>query len=303
MKLYYENEDITNGVDILLATIEDNAGEVADSMDISISDVDKNWRSWNVELESLVELADGEFSSGKMYIDSVFISRGKCTLKAIPIKRYQKDMQTKVYENISLLNLAKGIAISLNLTLETYGVTDYIYERLDQYNKTSIKLLIDRCMLEGYRLKITNNKLVIYSEELFEKISPSVVVSEEDFIGNYDFSKRSSKSYGSCIISYFGNKGLVTGSYKINEGAILRPSIRVSSIQEAERYSKNILRASNKNKVTSMFNIGLNLNLAGGSTILISDVGSFSGKYFIEQAKHNFTKKITTISARRVNND
>ncbi|MEG0371742.1 MAG: hypothetical protein RR645_05560, partial [Clostridium sp.] len=131
MQLFYENEDITSGVDILSSVIEDNAGEIADSMSITLSDVNKVWRSWQVELESILEIAEGEFTSGKMYIDNVFIKRGKCMLKALPIKRIQKDIQTRVYENISLLSLAKGVADELKLKLETYGINDFTYERLE----------------------------------------------------------------------------------------------------------------------------------------------------------------------------
>ncbi|MEG0371743.1 MAG: hypothetical protein RR645_05565, partial [Clostridium sp.] len=151
--------------------------------------------------------------------------------------------------------------------------------------------------------KITNNKLVIYSESLFEATKPYISLTEEDFIGDYDFIKSSGKSYGGCVISYFGNKGLITGSYIENNGAILRPNIRVSSIKEAQRYSKNLLKFKNKNKITSRFNIGLDVSLAGGNTILINNVGSFSGIYFIEHIKHNLTKKTTSVLARRVNND
>jgi hypothetical protein len=295
------NKDISNDINIISAIIDDNAGDIYDSLQICISDIDNDWRIWDIDTDESIEIIKNGFSSGIMYIDTVEIDAGKCIVKANPLKRKYKELKSSTLENINFLNLANTIANRLNLDLETYDLVDYTYDRLDQISKTDFSFLVSRCILEGYRAKITNDKLIIYNEKTFENLNSIQVFTPDEFIGKYKLKKSNLNTFSKCEIQYFAKDYIKTECIdnKIN-ASTLKPNLRVSDVIESNRFGFNLLKYKNKYINTASFCINLNTNLAGSSTISLENIGAFSGKYFIENIKHDFVNDKSYIYARKV---
>ena len=293
--------DISHDLNVIGAIINDNAGDIYDSLEICISDIENDWRIWNIDTDETIEIIQDGFSSGLMYVDTVYINSGKCIIKANSLKRKYKEIKCSTLENITFLKFASTIAERLNLKLETYEIINYTYDRLDQINKTDFSFLVSRCILEGYRAKVTNNKLVIYNENLFEAKDPIDEFTPKDFIGKYKFRKSNLDTYSKCEIQYFAKEYIKSEIINtLDNASVLKPKVRVSSVVEGNRFCENILKY--KNKYINTLNICVNLNttLAGSSIIEIKEVGAFSGKYFIESIKHDFIKNRSYIYARKV---
>ena len=301
MIIKINNKDISNDINIISAIIDDNAGDIYDSLQICISDIDNDWRIWDIDTDESIEIIKNGFSSGIMYIDTVEIDAGKCIVKANPLKRKYKELKSSTLENINFLNLANTIANRLNLDLETYDLVDYTYDRLDQISKTDFSFLVSRCILEGYRAKITNDKLIIYNEKTFENLNSIQVFTPDEFIGKYKLKKSNLNTFSKCEIQYFAKDYIKTECIdnKIN-ASTLKPNLRVSDVIESNRFGFNLLKYKNKYINTASFCINLNTNLAGSSTISLENIGAFSGKYFIENIKHDFVNDKSYIYARNV---
>lgn len=301
MIIKINNKDISNDINIINAIIDDNAGDIYDSLQICISDIDNDWRIWDIDTDESIEIIKNGFSSGIMYIDTVEIDAGKCIVKANPLKRKYKELKSSTLENINFLNLANTIANRLNLDLETYDLVDYTYDRLDQISKTDFSFLVSRCILEGYRAKITNDKLIIYNEKTFENLNAIQVFTPDEFIGKYKLKKSNLNTFSKCEIQYFAKDYIKTECIdnKIN-ASTLKPNLRVSDVIESNRFGFNLLKYKNKYINTASFCINLNTNLAGSSTISLENIGAFSGKYFIENIKHDFVNDKSYIYARKV---
>nr|DAS56338.1 MAG TPA: tail protein [Bacteriophage sp.] len=301
MIIKINNKDISNDINIISAIIDDNAGDIYDSLQICISDIDNDWRIWDIDTDESIEIIKNGFSSGIMYIDTVEIDAGKCIVKANPLKRKYKELKSSTLENINFLNLANTIANRLNLDLETYDLVDYTYDRLDQISKTDFSFLVSRCILEGYRAKITNDKLIIYNEKTFENLNSIQVFTPDEFIGKYKLKKSNLNTFSKCEIQYFAKDYIKTECIdnKIN-ASTLKPNLRVSDVIESNRFGFNLLKYKNKYINTASFCINLNTNLAGSSTISLENIGAFSGKYFIENIKHDFVNDKSYIYARKV---
>lgn len=301
MIIKINNKDISNDINIISAIIDDNAGDIYDSLQICISDIDNDWRIWDIDTDESIEIIKNGFSSGIMYIDTVEIDAGKCIVKANPLKRKYKELKSSTLENINFLNLANTIANRLNLDLETYDLVDYTYDRLDQISKTDFSFLVSRCILEGYRAKITNDKLIIYNEKTFENLNSIQVFTPDEFIGKYKLKKSNLNTFSKCEIQYFAKDYIKTECIdnKIN-ASTLKPNLRVSDVIESNRFGFNLLKYKNKYINTASFCINLNTNLAGSSTISLENIGAFSGKYFIENINHDFVNDKSYIYARKV---
>ncbi len=294
-------KDIYDNINIINVIVNDSAGDIYDSLEICISDIDNDWRIWNIDTDESIEIIKNGFSSGIMYVDTVEIDSGKCIIKANSLKRQYKEIRSSTLENINFLNLANTIAHRLNLKLETYDLINYSYDRLDQINKTDFSFLVSRCILEGYRAKITNDKLIIYNEKTFENLDSIQVFTPDEFIGKYKLKKSNLNTFSKCEIQYFAKDYIKTECIdnKIN-ASTLKPNLRVSDVVESNRFGFNLLKYKNKYINTASFCVNLNTNLAGSSTILLENIGAFSGKYFIENIKHDFVKDKSYIYARKV---
>lgn len=304
MKLIYEGVDIANSVDIMHAVICDNAGGKADDLEIIFSDKDNNWRNWEPKKGDKISISENEFTSGIMYVDEVLLHSGKFKIKAKSIPLKSKTPKVRVWEEINFKNLAEDMTKEVGLTLETYNIKDYLYRRIDQVNLNNIEFLNQRCLLEGYALKITDNKAVIYDESVFEKQNSVIDIYEDMLYSNYEFKSSSTNLYSSGSLSYLGvNNNPVNYTYtpkRVISGPDMKINIKADSLAEAERYTKNLLKNANKYETTGSFSMDLNTNLAATNIVNLKDLGSFSGKYFIDSIRHNLIKNISSTFARKV---
>lgn len=301
MKFIVNGKDITNDIEILQASTIDKAAGI-DTIDAVVSDTGKEWQVWDLKEEDSIEIIKNGFSTGEMYINKAEITNGKCEIKASALKRSQKNTKTFTLENSTYLKLAETVAEENELILKIFGIYNHEYDRVDCFQKTDIAFIYERGMLEGYNVKISDKSLVIYDIDEFENKNSVKDFTIDDFIYRYRFTRQNLDVYSKCIIEYY-NDTLIKGESidsRIKNGSIIRPQIRINSIAEGERFSKNILRYKNKGYITAYFVIPFDSSLAGSSCININEVGRYSGKYFIEEIKHDFCNNKSIVRARKI---
>jgi len=298
MQIIYEGKDITSSVDIHRADITDIAGGKADSLEICFSDPEGMWSKWKPQKNDTIEIIEDGFSSGEMYIDELEQQRGLYIIRALSIPQEAKTHKTKSWEQVRFLEFAREIASRYGFTLQTYGIENYLYNRLDQNNQADFEFLALRCMLEGYALKITDKKVVIYDERYMENQQAVKTIYLSDFDGNFKFKNKSTEIYSSCRVTY----GSIQSEYKAT--GIYGPTLNISNIvlssqAEAERYAKNILRFYNKYEQTGKCPIEFDAGIAASCNVQIVDVGMADGKYFCEKVVHRLVEGKTVLNLRR----
>lgn len=298
MQLIYEGKDITQAVEINKADITDTAGGIADSLEIYANDTKGLWSSWKPQKNDTIQLNQNGFSSGLMFIDELEQQRGFYIIRALSLPQKAKTHNTKCWEDVRFLEFAGEIANKYGFELQTYGIENYLYSRLDQNEQADFEFLAFRCMLEGYMLKISDKKVIIYDERYMESQPAAKTIYLSDFDGTYKFKSKSTGIYGSCELSKNSLKSTyLTSAY----GPILRiKDIDTTNQAEADRYTKNILRSYNKQETTGKITIKLDTGITAGNNIQIADVGMADGKYFVEQAVHSLVIKKTALRLRRV---
>ncbi|MCI1478122.1 MAG: hypothetical protein LKH93_06925 [Clostridium beijerinckii] len=287
MKVIYEGTEIN--LEVSECRINDNMGGKADSLAISFADIRNECRKWDFSKGHTIEILEEPFSTGIMYVDGFGCSNGLYNVEAISIKKNFKTKRTRTWENVNFLELANDLVKDLGLSLETYGVNDFQYSRVDQVQKNNIEFLNYRCMLEGYNLKISNGKALIISEEFLKNQKEVLMLDPSSFIGKYKFNCTSNHIYGGCeIVS--NSKTLIKASYIYDKeiGDMMKiTDIPVSSIGEGNRFSKNVLMFLNKGEYTGAFIINKNTSIAAGNVIKIENIDSFNGRYIIENIMHD----------------
>lgn len=299
MKLFYENKEIKLNTTEL--KVSDNISGKADSLSVTFSDIKSECTKWDFKKGDSIKVVNGNFSTGLMYVDRYSCSNGLYSVDALSIKKGIKTKNTRVWEKISFLDLAKDLAESMNLNLKNYGVEDFIYSRVDQIEKSDLAFLKERCILEGCVLKIYNGNALIISEEYIKKQSTVITISSDEIKGKYSFETTSNGIIGGVKLLSMQDK-LIHGEYiKDSEEEILTiKDVYLTSNYEANRFSKNILNYTNRNESTGTFYIELNSDLASGNLIKLNDFNLFSGTYVIESIIHDFVQNISRLKVRKV---
>lgn len=298
MQLIYEGKDITGAIEIRNADVTDNAGGELDSLELHFNDPKGLWGQWKPEKNHTVQVMESGFDTGIMYIDELNQKRELIILKALPVKQEAKTPNTKAWDNIRLQGLAQEFATKHGLILQTYGVQDQLYARVDQYEQADFEFLAWRCLLESCALKISDGKLVIYSESYMESQTPIKTLSPDDFDGDFLFKDKSTGIYGSCKISHrnIQYEFVAPDTY----GPVLKEfKTALGSFDEAQRFSKGLLRSKNKFERTFSGIIRFNPGIAAGNMITLKSFGLADGNYFAYRVIHRLVQKKTELKLRK----
>lgn len=302
MQLVYEGVDITENVSIMGANVTDCAGGRADTAEIRFSDTYGLWSKWKPQKGHTVELTEGGFTSGLMYLDELRQIPGAYLVKAISTPLTAKTNRTRSWKQVKFLEIATDVAKNLGLTLQA-NVTDHSYNWIWQNDETDLEFLNQIALREGYMVKVHAGKLLIYDERQLEVMVPQVTYSPEFCIGDWKYVDSANGLKASCKVAYKDTTGKLT-SYEFTVPGLLGGILKIndeylSSIAEAERWSKGHLRLTNKNLCTMVMSVKLNTGLAGGSTVKLTGFGAADGDFYVEKAVHCLTDDITYMGLRR----
>lgn len=300
MELFYNGIDILKNKNVLLSacTMTDNASGEADTISLTFSDVSGLWGIWKPNFDDVIIVKDSDWSSGTMYIDDIIDTDTVFIIKAVSLPPQAKQSKSTTWENVKFSKIANDLSIESGLELVTYEITDYNYTRFDRVNESTLQALNRLCMREGYCLKITNGKAIIYNEKSFENkasvksISPITRVFENQNIGKKSIEIKWLDGNGELISATATDE-------TINRESDIITNIVVYNIAEAQRFSKGILRYCNKKRITGNFATDKDLTLASGNVITLDIQGMFKGNYFIEQIKHEFIGSKTYFKVRK----
>jgi len=298
MQLIYEGQDITGAVEIKKADIVDNAGGMADSLELWFDDPQGFWSQWKPQKNHKVRLKESGFDSGLMYVDELEQQRGLFIIRALSVPQEAKTDNTKAWESVRFMELATEISGKYGFGLQIYGVQNHLYDRVDQVEQADFEFLAWRCLLEGYSLKITDGKVIIFAERYMESQAPVKTIYKEQLDGDYSFRSKSTEIYGACRISY-GNISYEFRPLGTSGPTLKITDIYVSSQGEAERFSQSLLRSKNKYAQLGYCTIELDPGLAAGNMIQIQGVGMADGKHLCWQVIHRLVGKKTFLRLRR----
>ena len=302
MNILYEGKDITHSAEVKRADICDNANGVADSIDLMFTNTKNQWSDWKPQKGDSIIVKHEGFTSGKTFIRAWEQCPGEFSIKATSAPLVARSNETRVWEGIRFSKLSGDIASALGLEVQMFSVKDWTYDRVEQREERGLKLLQRLCIREGYALKITDSKVVIYDERTFEQYPPAASIYSQELIGDYKFTSKSDKLYSKCTVRCITSNGqLLQAEYSAPGviGGVLKITEQVTSQAEAERFARAYLRYANKNETTGHICIKLNPNIAAGNTVEISGVGLADGIYFVEKAVHRLTLDKTLLMLRK----
>lgn len=329
--LKYNNKDISEDIakNLLNFKWTDNSSKKADSLDIDLENTAGLWHgAWlpakgaTLTASIVQENWDGgkgtqTLPCGTFQIDETTVSAppSKAQIKAVsvPIKtKARGQKKTHGWNDVRLSQIAGDIANDAGLSLMFDLPDDPHYQSEDQMEETDLAFLQGLCDDAGASLKVSHDKLIIFSEEEYEKKS-SVLTLEPENLTHWNLKNKSADVYKSCKVSYHDPEtdkdisheeeaDLADLSGEDENGRTLNLNRRCKSLAEAQKLAKNSLRNANKYEVSGTLDAAGDLRVVAGVNIELSGFGAYDGKYAVETVTHTIDGKgghTMSISIRR----
>jgi phage protein D len=317
LHLLYNSRDISEDIsaDLDSATWTDKSDKSADELSINLHNAHGKWSGdWlpakGAKLTASIEVLnwgeEGNNSTlpcGTFEIDQIEVSGGssgsKATIKALSVpitSQARGSKKTKAWEVVKLSVIAAEIARNAGLSLFFELDEDPEYQREDQLEETDLNFLQGLCAEAGASLKVTHDKIVVFSREKREQ-EDSVLIVSPQMLSDYRFTSKSNKVYAGARVEYHDPETDEDYEFEYEEEGsnlsgedqnvrILVMNEEVKSLAEAERLAKNSLRDNNKFEVTGSFSCIGDVRLVAGVNVQMAGFGRFDGKYVIDTATH-----------------
>ena len=219
--LFSKNEtDVTSDLckDLLSWNYSDHESGQADEISLVLKDETGKWAgSWRPDggeiIRMYISVGTPTESGPEAFLGTFFVDyqtvRGyprTYELRAVSIplnKPIRREQKSRAWENKTLKDISSEIASSAGLELFWDSQENPQYDRIDQSRESDMKFLLRLCEETGLSIKVTDNQLVIFGQERYEKKEPvktlTVGVSE---ILSYQFENSQSETYKSVTIKW-----------------------------------------------------------------------------------------------------
>lgn len=299
IRLTYKGVDITDSVSISRCYHDMYADRQSDTLHLSLNDTKNLWDSWGPAVGDEIKVDYDAISTGTMFLTAATPKNGLYELSAQSAPKSGFDVQHKAWQQVRLLQIGEEIAKRNGLSFHSYGVEDRLYSYILQ-SEGDFAFLHHRAQLEGCAILIYDKMLILYSERYMEAVEPSETL-EVAIDGEYRYPDRRSNLFGSCIVEC----GIYSGEFSASNGSgrIYRPDnqLIVGSNEEAARFSKNLLRAVNKNCYGGFVRANILPGYAAASTVQLSNVRapSWDGAVFLSHIRNDYGRGESKIFFRR----
>jgi phage protein D len=311
LNITYQNTDITADIanDLLSFELNDNAAGSADDISITLKDDLGKWiGSWVPKKGDIIKAsiktenwrAEGDsqlMNCGTFLVDQCeYAGRPRIVNIGAISTPYNSNFmnvdKSKTWQSADIKKIAQSIANSAKLGL--YYDTNYkpVIQFIEQSETPDAAFLNELCTQNGLALKVYNNKIVIYREQEYEDKKEIANIDETDMLSWQATFSESDTGYDACTVEYHHSKKSKTYTYTFRApgrtgNKIYKENTAVSSYAEAERLAKAKMRELNKKENSIRIDLPGNVQMLAASTIGITGIGVFNGKYFIDKANHS----------------
>lgn len=341
------DKDVSQDImpDLLLFSYDDKETNESDEISLTLKDPKGKWAgTWKPDGGESIRayIINGSTQNkykqvycGRFYVDSLSAagSPRTCEIKAVAIplnKPIRKKIKNRAWEKATLKYIAGAICDEAGIGLFFDSEYNPSFDRQDQKGESDLKFLSRLCEDAGLSLKVTDDKIVIFSQETYENKKPvkTLTLGKSD-IKSWSFECSQSEQYKSVTVTYrnpkLKKKGTAAG-YTTDVGVEVKgnPAVlsytytdktvgedgqeytlkkRASDEADAKRLAKAKLRALNRRHITGSISLMGDVDLVAGVVVKCAGFGSFDGNFIVEQASHKIDGGgyTTELSLSRVN--
>lgn len=329
LTVLYGGKDISSDIAPFLVgfTYTDNAHGKADTISIDLEDTKARFvAGWFPEKGAKIEavitcedwFAKGDrlrLHCGVFEVDQVGFDGPPDVLSieavsAATTSNIRREKKTKAYENTTLEAIAGDIAKRQGLELVYESGDTVSLGRVDQRGQSDLEFLQRQAEAHGLKLKVTDDKLVLFDDEEADSRPSSYTIRRGDgSLVKYRFQTQSHDSYDGAKATYWSPEekelyAVETAPKKPPKGTgqTLTVNERFENQEAAEKGAAKRLRSKNKKGTTGSITLMGHPGMQAGLNVSTSGFGKFDGKYSIETARHAVNRQggyVTTLELKQ----
>lgn len=301
-KILLNRSDITSKIELTSCNLYDRLGGSKDNLKLQFPYECKVTFNKFDELEIIAD----KYSTGIMYVvgcDGVN-DNTSCVINAISCKSTSKEKRSRILTDVTLHQIINDVARKCGLLVELYDVNNYTYKSICQLNETDLQFLSRICLREGYSVKVDNGKLIVFNDYSLENNYEPLTLKKSD--ASETHFTRVENGFTSITVRCFNveNQSLISYTATDTEvdGGTETIIENLSSIDEAERFSKGYLRSKNNMMLTGYIKIPFNDGISAGTTLNLVGYDDYNGKYIVYETRHDIVNENTYLYIRKTLN-
>ncbi|MCI8315184.1 MAG: hypothetical protein HFH74_09175 [Lachnospiraceae bacterium] len=326
----YNNVDATDIIadDCDSFTWKDNASGAADTITLSLANINQKWmngfypfeqdafKAWIQLQEWAADYKEGKIYCGTFMVDSLKYAGFPETLQlsgiSIPIDRnFNVKQKSRTWNKTTIRTILNDIASAAKIEL-VYDAEDSSIQTINQSGKTDLAFAYTLCDDYGLSLKLYDKKMVVYDQTVYERSKPLYTIEHDKLggSGSYTITSQMTTVYDSVKIQYAsGKKGkAITYEYIIPGKAGERQmflNTKAESINDVEKKAKAALRENIRKSRTITIKMMGSAKYMAADCFNLAGFGKLDGTYFADSVTHQKSggKYTVSITAHQVVTD
>ncbi len=271
------------------------------SLEMIFDDSEGAIRALELEKGDSVQVLEGNVDTGEMYISGIDYAGTQTAIRALslPLSAFKTD--SGGWENITLSAVIADVLEETELDIEYIDRPDITYKELTRIEEDPLKFISGRLNLEGFGIRIKDNKVYIFDEKKLEKEDYTLQRTEEEFDSPPEYSTKDARLVSRVENSYKTSDGNAISTVEKSgiEGRIIRINMAVNSVDESIRFSKGIMRTANKYEYVAKASVE-ELDREPGEIIYLADAPKgHTAENIIYMIKNDLTGNRQTLFMRR----
>lgn len=300
------------GAEVESMTYVDSGSNNSDSVDITISALDKKWLGeWMPEKGASISpyilgrnWEDGEteerrLACGLFILDDISYSDAPATLSigavAKPANENFSELERKkIWKNTSIRRIGEEIAKHYDLGF-SYDAEDYDID-CDEQDGTDSSYFNDICKRYGLILKVYAGRVWVFDRERYKEKPPVKNFDRTDIRpGSFQYSTTLSGTYTGGKFSYTDAKKNIDISCSVGGGTHTKNvSRKASSTKDACVQLCAEINNANHSQTTIKFSVEGQWTLSAGNCITVTGYGQdihsgLNGKYYVDKITHKYS--------------
>lgn len=293
MELFYEGTNITEDVNITAAVARDFSGRRIDNVDITL-DHARTWYHWGPQTDDKIEIVQGGYSTGTMYVNSIVPKGDSFRIIATAAKSGAGRRANASFEDKTLEEIIVRCAAECGMDYRIFGIDKRtFYPFLLRLNESCGAFLNRLAEWEGARLKTYSGRFAFVSAAAAQRLSavetievttkqPGVIYQRK---GNWRIKTLTTRTpYGDVSAT---DEGIVNGRN-------LTIPFPARDVATAGRWVRGMLL--NHNLEAEQLTVASKFHPAWTSLVRVDVTGDTdaSGKWIIDECEHDFVNGSST---------
>ncbi len=282
----------------------DVASASSDSISLTVNDRDHKWigpwfpvkgdrltptiRAFNWYRQGQV----ATFPCGLFHVDDFSFNGGPIRMSleglALPADTdFKAEQRTQTYEKTTLQEIGQAIADRTGIAL-FYEAPVITIEKVEQNNQSDCDFLNGLIVKYGLALKIYSDRLVVFSEAVYEARPAKFVLTPADFDPGWSWNTQQTGTYTGVKYEYTNSDKNKTFTVSAGTpGRTLTCNEPADNLTEATAIALAALNNANKGTTTISITLMARPGLIASDCVEIRGLGNLSGKYYVEQVTHS----------------